>query len=131
MNQNLIVEWENQDEHGPIVTVSGEIDATTAAQLGDALDRMLRPEPDRVLVDLSEVLFMDAAGVTVLARANTLAWPHTVFAVIAYGAAARPLQLTGMASTLVIYPHRAMALACTTDALDLCDRVDRGAALGY
>ncbi|WP_194813378.1 STAS domain-containing protein [Nocardia sp. XZ_19_385] len=124
----ITVDFEDQHEPGCILVVTGEVDAHTTPCLAGALERTLHEHPARVLVDLSDVLFMDAAGLVALASANASAWPHTVFAVIATGAAARPLQVTGLDSAIAVYPHRSMALACTADALELPDRVARGAA---
>ncbi|MFI6043780.1 STAS domain-containing protein [Nocardia sp. NPDC051321] len=108
---------ENQHEHGPIVVVAGEVDIRTAARLGAVLEPLVRDRPPRVLVDLSDVSFLDSSGLLPLLHANTIAWPDTVFAVIAIGAAARPLQLTGLDSTVAVYSNRAMALAGTDPAL--------------
>ncbi|WP_159080523.1 hypothetical protein [Nocardia suismassiliense] len=52
-----------------------------------------------------------------LLHTNTRAWPETVFAVIAFGAATRPSQLSGLDSTIVIYPTRALALGGSYPAL--------------
>lgn len=113
----LTVQVVDRHEYGQIIAAAGEVDATTAPQLAEALRRVLAEQPSRVVVDLSEVTFMDAAGTTVLLQANTAAWPDMVFVVIACGAAARPLQLAGLESTMAVYPHRALALACTADLL--------------
>ncbi|MFQ6331426.1 STAS domain-containing protein [Nocardia sp. CWNU-33] len=110
-------EIEKHDKYGPVLVVRGEVDARTAPGLVIALDRVLHDHPARVLVDLSGISFMDSAGLQPLIDANSLAGPDTVFAVIATGAAARPLRLTGLDSILAIYPHRAMALARTTAVL--------------
>lgn len=104
-------------EHRLVLVVAGELDACTAPQLGAVLERVVREHPCRVLVDLSEVSFMDSHGLVPLVQANTMAWPDTIFAVVAVGAAARPLRLTGLDSTMAVYPHRRMALACTAAGL--------------
>ncbi|MEV0246800.1 STAS domain-containing protein [Nocardia sp. NPDC050712] len=109
----ITVEVEDHREYGRVVVVGGEIDTRTVPVLAQTLERVVAERPSRVLVDLSEVSFMDAAGLTALCSANNQAWPETVFVVIAYGAAARPLQLTGLATEIAVYPNRVMALAGT------------------
>ncbi|MEV0245059.1 STAS domain-containing protein [Nocardia sp. NPDC050712] len=113
----LTVEVEDQREHGRILTIGGEVDILTAPQLARALDLAVAAHPSRILADLSGVLYMGAAGLTVLLRAHAAAGPHTVFAVIANGAAARPLRVTDVDSAFAVYPNRETALACTAAML--------------
>ncbi|MGW0251591.1 STAS domain-containing protein [Nocardia goodfellowii] len=115
----ITVELEEEHDSGRILVVAGEVDSHTIPSLAAALECIFDDHPSRVLVDLSGVWFMDAAGVSALAKANARAWPHTVFAVIATGPAARPLQLTRPDCAIAVYPHRSMALACTSDAIEL------------
>lgn len=69
--QGLIIAVRRRPGH-VLVTVSGEIDIATVAQLRD---RLAGPASGgrRVIVDLSRVSFIDAAGVGVLAGAAALA----------------------------------------------------------
>jgi anti-anti-sigma factor len=52
-----------------VVRVRGEVDTATAPQMGQAIDAQL-VRRRRVVLDLSEVEFMDLHGLAVLMRAN-------------------------------------------------------------
>lgn len=53
-----------------IVRAHGEVDLETASELGDCLDPSLWSECSGVLVDLSDVRFMDSTGVSILVGAD-------------------------------------------------------------
>lgn len=56
---------------GPAVTVSGELDPHTAAQLQEALNEVLAAGGvTRVVLDLSGIRFIDSSGLRVLLAAN-------------------------------------------------------------
>jgi anti-anti-sigma factor len=59
------------DDHGRVVVVSvrGEVDTATAPQMGQAVDAQLARRR-RVVLDLSEVEFMDLHGLAVVMRAS-------------------------------------------------------------
>ena len=50
------------------VTVQGEIDATTAAALSGQLDEVAARNPQRLVIDLAGVGFLDSAGLRAFAR---------------------------------------------------------------
>ena len=58
-----------------LVTVAGEVDIATVAQLRESL-RALVAGGRRVVADLDQVSFIDAAGLGVLAGAAGLAAAH-------------------------------------------------------
>lgn len=100
-----------------IVEVHGELDLATAGTLGQRIRRPLFWEGTRcVVVDLSEVAFIDSSGASALllsaghARALGLA---LVF-VCPEGAPMRRLRLYGLDSRLRIFATRQLAL----DALE-------------
>lgn len=55
-----------RDEHVTTVYVNGDVDLATAELLSAATDLALQGPPLRVVVDLSEVSFFSAAGLTLL-----------------------------------------------------------------
>jgi anti-sigma B factor antagonist len=55
-------------ESPPVLRIAGEIDISTADQLRHALDDALAAGPE-VVVDMSEVTFIDACGLGVLLQA--------------------------------------------------------------
>ncbi|MEV0246840.1 STAS domain-containing protein [Nocardia sp. NPDC050712] len=113
----MTITTDNHHEHGPVLDVTGEVDMHTAPRLTQALQRVLQARPARLVVDLSDVSYMGSAGVEALTTAQRFAGSTTLFAVVATGAALRPLQLTHTDSTIATYPHRSMALTCTAAAL--------------
>jgi anti-sigma B factor antagonist len=61
----------NVDDRGRVVVVhvKGEVDAATAPRVGDAVNRLL-VRGRRVVLELSEVDFMDLHGLAVMMRAT-------------------------------------------------------------
>ena len=59
------------DDRGSVVVVrvQGEVDASTAPRMGEAVNRMLN-RGRRVVLDLEDVDFMDLHGLAVLMRAS-------------------------------------------------------------
>jgi anti-anti-sigma factor len=62
------VEAAGDDAGDPVVRLTGEIDISNAEPIGDALDDIVGPDARRVVVDLSELQFMDSAGIAMLLR---------------------------------------------------------------
>jgi anti-anti-sigma factor len=80
-----------------LVTVRGDLDHLTNEQLVRAVARCC-PEADQVVIDVAGVTFVDAGGLTALARSVDLCREHRVAASIEGRSALldRLLQLTGM-----------------------------------
>ena len=53
-----------------VVSVRGEVDVYTAPHLWDEIDRAIAESADRVVIDLSDVTFIDSSGLSVLVRAH-------------------------------------------------------------
>jgi len=91
---------------GCTVTVTGDVDVTSAPVLADCLQSMLaRPDLTAVDLDLSGVTFLNAAGLRVLVVAHRAArTTGTVLRVHAgrVRAVLRPLEITGLTSTFAI-----------------------------
>ena len=85
---------------GCTVTVVGEVDSTTAPGLRECLLEVLhRPAATPVQVDLSQVTFLDSAGLSALATAHRAATATGRVLLIRCGTAravVRPLQITGL-----------------------------------
>lgn len=54
---------------GPVIRVSGEVDIQTSPILDDHLQRVLAEGHDSLVIDLSEVTFLDSTGLSVLINA--------------------------------------------------------------
>jgi anti-sigma B factor antagonist len=99
------------------VTVSGEIDSSTAPGLQEVLlDVLDRPQSSGdVVVDLSRVTFLGAVGLTVLAVGHHLAENTGGVLRIRCGssrAVIRPLQVTGMWDVLHVVEREGPEDAC-------------------
>ncbi|MBB3674289.1 STAS domain-containing protein [Modestobacter versicolor] len=85
---------------GTTVSVSGEVDSTTAPGLRNCLLEVLaRPGETTVEVDLREVTFLDSAGLSALATAHRAAVAAGRVLQMRCGttrAVVRPLQITGL-----------------------------------
>ena len=85
---------------GAMITVSGEIDSTTAPGLRTCLLEVLdRPGTVTVDVDLTGVSFLDSAGLSALATAHRAAEAGGRTLRMRVGgtrAVVRPLQITGL-----------------------------------
>jgi anti-sigma B factor antagonist len=91
---------------GSVVTVRGDVDATTAPELRACLLAVLeRPGAADVEVDLTDVTFLDSAGLTALVVAHRAAERAGRVLRIRCGAGravTRPLALTGLTTVLTV-----------------------------
>jgi anti-sigma B factor antagonist len=93
--------------------MAGEIDMLTAARMQETLVAQLWSRPETVVVDLEGVGFLSSMGWTALALTERVAREQALqLRIVATSRATlRPLEITGMASDLAVYPSRAKALA--------------------
>jgi anti-sigma B factor antagonist/stage II sporulation protein AA (anti-sigma F factor antagonist) len=52
------------------VSISGEVDLATAAELDECLLEVVTKHPDHLVLDLAQLRFIDCSGAAVLARAR-------------------------------------------------------------
>ena len=69
-DDGLYVSVETAGPEGALVTVRGELDMHTAAQLADRLFEVIRQAPQRVVIDLAATSFMDCRGALPIAQAR-------------------------------------------------------------
>ncbi len=88
-----------------LLSVRGELDIATASSLDERL-RALLDEHHQVVLDLSELSFLDSTGLAVLVRAAQMAeGAGGGFAVRAVSSSAqRVLELSGVADRLKLLP---------------------------
>lgn len=82
-----------------IAHVAGELDMVTGPPLKEHLSKLLDTQPDRLIVDLSEVTFLGSTGLAVLIGARQVATEQGTrlqLSGIDHRAVARPLQITGL-----------------------------------
>ena len=104
-----------EDEGWPVVAVAGEVDLHSVPRLRSAMEDAEAKSASGgriVLVDLSEVEFMDSSGLGVLiGRHRELAESGGEMRVIAGEAAMKILRLTSLNTVFSIYDSRREALA--------------------
>jgi anti-sigma B factor antagonist len=102
------------DDKTHVVSLRGEIDALTAPRLGSRLFGLADEGKRGIVVDLSEVTFMDSTGIGVLLNALrhlTLRRGRLVL-VCPTERVLRPFQITGLDDHLTIFDSREKALGC-------------------
>ncbi|HYF26995.1 MAG TPA: STAS domain-containing protein [Baekduia sp.] len=87
------------------VAVRGELDLGTADVVGHRLATALQEHPELVVVDLSEVTFMDSTGVSLLVRARSRAERHDVrLVIVASPRVEAVVELCGLNGVLALVP---------------------------
>jgi anti-sigma B factor antagonist len=102
------------DDTTHVVSLRGEIDAVTAPRLGSRLFGLADEGKRGVVVDLTDVTFMDSTGIGVLLNAmNHFDARHAELVLVCDSdLILRPFQLTGVADLLTIVDSREKALGC-------------------
>jgi anti-sigma B factor antagonist len=101
-----------------LLLVEGEIDIASAPRLISVLNRAVQEALRSLVVDLSEVDFMDSTGLALLINAHRrLARRSKGFAVVCPpGRLRRVFEVTDMVETLHVCPDRASARAAAMPA---------------
>lgn len=95
-----------------VLSVSGEVDMTSAPLLEKQALELLDTEITGLVVDLSKVDFLASMGIALLVELSKRSADRIAFAVVARGSAtARPLELLGLNEVLAIHPQLDDALA--------------------
>jgi anti-sigma B factor antagonist len=87
--------------------VAGEVDILTEPPLHDHVSKLLATRPQRLIIDLSRVSFLGAAGLSVLLSARyTAVQQGTILQLRGTNrhAVARPLEITGLDRLFEILP---------------------------
>ncbi len=96
-----------------VAVLSGELDIASAPVLREQLLDVLRPQASKLIVDLSQVSFCDASGLTVLVGTNRRA--RLLGGVLRLAAPPSPvamaLRITGLDLQLDIFPTVSAAIA--------------------
>src|SRR5690349_15477307 len=66
--------WLGVANHRPVtaITVCGELDGDTAPRLTELVERVAADRPEQVIIDLANVSFFCAAGITALLHSNDI-----------------------------------------------------------
>jgi anti-sigma B factor antagonist len=100
------------DDSTHVVSLRGEIDALTAPKLGSRLFGLAEEGAKGVVIDLSEVTFMDSTGIGVLLNAlrHMTVRSCSMVLVCPTERILRPFQVTGLTGHLTIFDSREKAL---------------------
>lgn len=103
----LHVRHATDGEDRAVVAASGQVDLATAPQLVEALRQAQTRDVDEIVVDLTDVDFLDSVGVRVLVEAARDAAQSGVSLSVrgAQGWVARVLEITGVDEYLQVVPH--------------------------
>lgn len=95
-----------------LVAVAGEVDAHSASELRAAVEAGVSPQV-RLVADLSDVTFLDSAGLGVFVTTVKKVQEQggSLDLVVTSPRVMRVFELTGLDSMLTIYPDLAAALA--------------------
>jgi anti-sigma B factor antagonist len=95
----------------PGVAVAGEVDVATGMVLEEAIDGAIRASRGAFVIDLTEVTFMDSAGINVLLRARALLGrqDRDVVLVCPPGGVLHVLEVIGVADQFAIFASRSAA----------------------
>jgi anti-sigma B factor antagonist len=88
-----------------VVTLSGELDLSSAPRLSDTIGDLLRTAPPRIVLDMAGVTFCDSQGLgtlVVLSRRASLAQSYLVLTNVA-DFLLRVLDITGLRPALMIH----------------------------
>jgi anti-sigma B factor antagonist len=87
-----------RDPEGVTVRLTGELDISTVPALARVLDRLAGDEPDRLLLDLDAVEFIDSMGLAAIIHAQETADLNGYRLAVRYSSPQvhRLLELTGM-----------------------------------
>jgi anti-anti-sigma factor len=96
-----------------VVVLAGEVDATNSDELYGVLESVIAQQPRLLIVDMSELSFMDSTGLRMLLRSTrALDQQGGVLALAAPQiAVARVLQLTRADQLIPVYDSVAAAIA--------------------
>ena len=102
------------DDTTHVVSLRGEIDAMTAPKLGSRFFGLADEGKRAVVVDLTEVTFMDSTGIGVLLNAlRHYTVRHMQMVLVCPTASVlRPFEVTGLVGHLTIVGSREKAFGC-------------------
>jgi anti-sigma B factor antagonist len=95
------------------IPLEGEIDLHVSPQIGSRLAEMIREKPKKLVVDLSQVTYIDSSGLAVLIEAmQNVAGYGGSFALTGLQDGVRPIfEIARLDQVFRIFPDTATALA--------------------
>ena len=101
-----------------LLTVEGELDVATAPRMISALNEAIAVMEAPLVVDLSDVVFMDSTGLALLmnARRRVVRLGHGFAIVCPHGPIARVFEIADMVDSLRVFPDQESARVAATQA---------------
>ncbi|HLU43355.1 MAG TPA: STAS domain-containing protein [Microthrixaceae bacterium] len=87
-----------------VISLSGDLDAHTAPRLDEAVNDLVRAGKQRIVLEMSEVGFVDSSGLRSMIRAHNEGGDRDVVIQSPSNATMRLLEITGMTDHFVIEP---------------------------
>jgi anti-sigma B factor antagonist len=116
---SLLAQVEDEFHDGvAVVRVTGEIDASNTPDIGERLRDLLTNRSLALVVDLTEVVYLDSAGINLLlALGEEMRGRQQRLALVVADASpiARMVAITGMDRVLAVHPTAAAALDAVRD----------------
>jgi anti-sigma B factor antagonist len=102
----------------PAFRVRGDVDLATATALEEALEAAIRDSVGALVVDLTDVSFIDSTGLQVLLRTRGLLGreDRALALVCPHGPVRRVFELAGVSDVFALYPTREAAEAALVPA---------------
>jgi anti-sigma B factor antagonist len=111
----LGVRVERAGEHASIFSLAGELDLSTIPRAESRLLDQVRRDP-AVIVDLTQLTFIDSSGIGLLIHAFRAANGHAMHTVIAPGSQVeRVFTIAGIDTALPVFLDRADAIAALSN----------------
>jgi len=102
----------DQQDGAVVVRLSGELDLSNAAEVGRTLDDACARDPDRLVVDLGDVTFIDSTGLGVLTAARLkLRSRNALLLLRPQLETRRALEISGLSRQMPIFDSLEQALA--------------------
>lgn len=97
----------------PAVTLAGELDIAGVLEAEQAVDAAIRDSRGALVLDLSDLDFLDSSGIRVVLRARALlARDERDLAIVCpAGAVRRAFEVAGIDDLLALFPTRTAAVA--------------------
>jgi anti-sigma B factor antagonist len=113
----LAVERSRNDGY-ELLTVEGELDIATAPRMLGALNEAIADMDAPLVVDLTDVVFMDSTGLALLmnARRRVVRLGHGFAIICPTGPIARVFEIADMVDSLRVCPDRETARVAATQA---------------
>jgi anti-sigma B factor antagonist len=111
-----------REDKTAVAVVTGEVDMSNAASVRQQIAGSVTPDDDALLVDLSELSFIDSAGLHALIELGTVLEERRqrLLLCVPHGSSIeRAIEIVGLPRAISIHPDRGQAMAAArTSAME-------------